>query len=270
MDERRAGASWRKAGQSWALCGAVLLSCWVPSAEVRAQEGASAQVAITPSFPRCELDKKAKKRFLETHARGLLAIADARFEEAVPHFEEALELCPDDEVLWYLARLYERLGEEDKQRRFDEMWRAQRELQGLSKTLPEAPSWVKEARVASAVQMASLELDETQKANTGTYPIPLPQFYRGFDGIEQIRKGAAYRFADELARMSVETMPARAGVTLWLADGTYLGEAPLKELFIPAGVELVIVVKLDGEQVLVRHVDPTKARAHQKLFIELP
>ena len=59
-------------------------------------------------------------------------------------------------------------------------------------------------------------------------------------------------------------------MTLWLADGTYLGEAPLKELVIPAEVEVVLVVKVDGAQVLVRHVDASRPRAHQRLFIELP
>lgn len=251
---------------------------WLSSGLVVAMSGAwperavaqepTTSVTMAPSFPRCELSNKDRKRFLAEHGAGLLAIADARYEEAVERFEEALELCSDDEVLWYLARLHERLGDEAKYKRLDELWRAQRTMQGLSTKQPQAPSWVVEARASSPVKMASLELEEEPR--TGTYPIPLPQFYRGIDGLERVKKAPLYRFADELSRLSVETSPARAGVTLWLADGTYLGEAPLKELVIPAEVEVVLVVKIDGQQVLVRHVEAAKPRAHQRLFIELP
>jgi hypothetical protein len=243
---------------AWSVVG--MMSIMVCSANVQAQEQA---------FPRCTIDAAPRTTFLEHYAAGHLAIAEANFERAHTQFADALALCMDDEVIWFLARVNERLGKPDDAARLDETWRAQRELHGLSLDAPKKPAWSVPQTGALASASRSLELADAEQrtANSGTYPIPLPSVYKHADSITTIHVGAFPRAAS-LARLSVQIAPA-AGASLWLSDGTFLGNAPLEEVMIPARTDIVLVLKVNSEQVLVRTVR-AEPRTHQRLFITVP
>lgn len=237
-----------------------MISIMACSTHVQAQEQA---------FPRCTLDAAPRTTFLEHYAAGHLAIAEANFESARAQFTDALALCMDDEVIWFLARVNERLGKSDDAARLDETWRVQRELYGLPLDVPKKPAWSvpQERALASASRTLELADAEQHTVNWGTYPIPLPSVYKHADSITTIHVGAFPRAAS-LARLSVQIVPA-AGATLWLSDGTFLGNAPLDEVMIPARTDIVLVLKVDSEQVLVRTVR-AEPRTHQRLFIAVP
>ncbi len=222
------------------------------------------------AFPRCELGAKKRTSFLDHYAKGHLAIADADFEGARDHFIDALELCMDDELVWFLARVHERLGDSAIAERLDETWRAQRQLHGLSLDPPEKPSWATgESTTRQAIATRTLELDEHASSHlaTGTYPIPLPSAYKQDELVKRIQIGA-FPSADTMARLSVTVAPD-AGATLWLPDGTFLGKAPLEEVIIPADTDIVLVLKINDEQILARTIR-AEPRTHHKLFITVP
>lgn len=215
---------------------------------------------VPEGFPRCELSERARERFVETYSKGHLAIASGDFDTARTQFELSLKLCMDDEVVWFLARVHERLGHADVSNNLDETWRTQRELLGLSTSPPRKPAWA--TSPTTPKQVTSLTLASTTSA---TRALSLPSVYKGVHiGHE---KAGAFQFARDLARLSVDLTSSQQG-ELFLSDGTFLGTTPLNELMIPANKDLVILLKIDGKQVLARTVH-AKPGSHQKLFLDV-
>lgn len=99
-----------------------------------------AESPATATFPRCSLDDADRDVFHQRYGAGHLALADADFEAARDHLRAALEICVDDEVLWFLSQTYEQLGDKERAARYMASWRTQRRLEGAPEVEPERPA----------------------------------------------------------------------------------------------------------------------------------
>ena len=103
--------------------------------------------ADTNAFPRCQLDAIQRDQFHQRYGAGHLAMAQGNLSKAQLAFEDALRLCVDDEVLWFLSIVHEDMGEKETANRYRASWVMQRRLYGLDETPPTgATKWTAEAK----------------------------------------------------------------------------------------------------------------------------
>lgn len=175
-----------------------------------------AEPVAAPMFPRCSLDDEDRDVFHHHYGAGHLAIADANFEAARDHFRAALEICVEDEVLWFLSQTYEQLGDRARAERYLASWRTQRRLAG---ELDPAPPGAARARQAvSAVDEPELTSNEQQEPRFPREPLfperatvlaPLDlRTDRAWDRPESLRLlDAKQRYAKARAFFHSETSP---------------------------------------------------------------
>ena len=189
--------------------------------------------ADTNAFPRCQLDAIQRDQFHQRYGAGHLAMAQGNLSKAQLAFEDALRLCVDDEVLWFLSIVHEDMGEKETANRYRASWVMQRRLYGLDETPPTgATKWTAEAKtpekptptperfgrrppsdlfpIADKWQLPSYNLDAAEnKAGSELYHLPLRERSKSeresahldlFDGKKPARRPAPEVLAETFGK----------------------------------------------------------------------
>lgn len=261
---------------------ATLMCLGLTSSPALAQQPAGEGV-----FPRCQLPEGDRERFLKMYGEGQLAFARQDLEPARALFEEAIKLCVDDEVLWFLGMVHDELGQPEVAKRYRSSWLIQRQLQGLGVSPPQhlaSKAW-ENMPVKSLIVPGSMAPAQELGMRAGPginrpHSLKLPQAahppglaYQNIQMVDKLqlsplpaRIRPQKRERDAAgAHLSVTTTPTGA---LVYVDGVVVGRTPLVKLPLTAGRDMVLLLEKDGYHPLTREIYVAPG-INQRLFLTM-
>lgn len=231
------------------ITGCIALCVWGATGSVLAQHGEE-------TFPSCELDAEAVSCFHARYGAGHVAMNREQWAKAQAAFEDALEICAEDEVYWFLSVTAHESGDKEAAARYRANWKsAQRDGTG--------------AADEGNVGVASLDLEQvqesaqTQRAEVESLPLDPPEERTSLRP-EPVTLELS-PLPTRATHLSVTTSPSGAMVVL---GPTLVGVSPVDKFPIPAYETLMLRVEKDGYHPWTRelYVSP---EVHQRLHITL-
>lgn len=269
-----------------------------------ASASAHAQPEPQRAFPRCELEAAERERFRARYGEGRLALTRGEPKRAREALAEALRICVEDEVLWFLAEAEAQLGQMERAQRTLASWRDQRRLEGLTVDEPPPPEWARGAaqapsdRERARGELHALRLDAARRRGASfayggrSDPPSLPLGVRSQPpsiALETSPRAGPLRAHQSSARpsrrargsdreertrsqrtavgyLSIETTPA--GAEILTEQGELLGVTPLDRRPVRAGRRLRLRIEKPGFQTLRREV-VIEDGIHQRMILPL-